>query len=229
MPNPNAITLNLNTELGQAIKAIISKTDFGESMFIVQEFLINHKQELIELWNNQGKDGVKEWDKWHSKWSMTKTELNLMRQQEAQQKFIELSKKYELLGHPREEAVELAKSFPDEDPIKFEQLKLKGKSTDAFVKQTDTYVEKSEDKKAEKEQKEQRQHDYMQKQLRESSKGKSLLIQKEGSENCLKDPDTWFRPESVKCSKEEWLERQKKRYEEAIKGLKEMGVEEVNE
>jgi len=133
MPNPNAIPLNLDTELGIAIKGIIPKA-YGDSTFIVKEFMEIHKEELVNFWNQQGKDGIIVFDKWYSKWSMTRDEQDNIRKQKEQEKHNQLVKQYLALGIPQEESEELANAFPDKDPI--EVKKRKGYSEQKSIGQS---------------------------------------------------------------------------------------------
>jgi hypothetical protein len=117
MANPNSILLNLDRELGEAIRTLIGQTAFGESTILVMEFMTNHKQELIDLWNNQGKDGQAIYDKWFKKWSMTKAEQVEAKERKEQEAFEKLKKSYLALNCPEDKAIDLATQFPDKDPF----------------------------------------------------------------------------------------------------------------
>lgn len=117
LPNPYAIPLNLDAELGQAIKHVIDKTGYGYSTFIVKEFMEKHKDELLQFWDSQGKKGQAIFDKWFYKWSLSLEEQKEKREHEENEKLQQLATKYESLGCGKKQASRLARDFPTENPL----------------------------------------------------------------------------------------------------------------
>lgn len=138
MVNRHSYTLNLDTELGDAILNVIAKTGFGESTYIIKEFLDKHKEELIEFWTKQGKDGSAIWDKWYQKYSLTKVmQADLKKQAEFERR----KKTYLALGLSEKKATELA-SIPKEE---LEQAIQVTKSM-SYIEQTKLGQNKQTDK-----------------------------------------------------------------------------------
>jgi hypothetical protein len=117
LTNPNSISLNLDTELGQAIRTLIGQTPYGESTIFIKEFMEKHKDELIALWNSQGKNGNETFEKWFSKWSMTRDEQAEAKARKEAEAFENRRKQYLALNCSDDKAIELATQFPDKDPI----------------------------------------------------------------------------------------------------------------
>src|SRR5208283_6146904 len=116
MVNPNAISLNLDRELGEAITTLINQTSWGTSTYFVKLFMEKHEKELIKLWNKQGKNGQEIFDKWYEKWTLTKIEQAENKRLELKEKKDSLVKAYTLLGLDEETAKEYAENFPEKSP-----------------------------------------------------------------------------------------------------------------
>lgn len=110
MPNPHILAINPETELGEAIFHVIELTKYGQATFIVKEFLEKHKDEMITFWNEQDKDGVAVWNKFHEKWSMSKDAQNAVKHEKK-------IKPYLTFGYNREMAEQFVTNFPDEKPM----------------------------------------------------------------------------------------------------------------
>ena len=133
MPNPWTIPLFLDKILGPAIKAVISKTGYGDSIFIVKEFMEKHKDELIEIWNAQGRNGAETWNELHGRWNLNLAEQEGCKEDEEREKLERKKKAYIKLGISEDEAEELVESFPDERPIEVvsKMRKIKKANTNA--------------------------------------------------------------------------------------------------
>lgn len=123
MPNPYAIAIIPDSELGEAINNIINATGFGSATYLVKEFLEKHKDELIAFWNQQGKDGEAIYEKWLRKWSLTKAEQEAVKAQKEKTKRDKLIAQYQGLGVSSEQAEELATAFPEKDPIEVVKIR----------------------------------------------------------------------------------------------------------
>lgn len=116
MPNPWAIPINLDAELGEAIKNLIARQGYGESTYFVKEYMEKHREELIKFWNGQGKDGQEIYDKWYSKWSMTKPQQDAKKKQKERANIENKKRSYIALGYSEDRAEELAEQFPKKNP-----------------------------------------------------------------------------------------------------------------
>jgi hypothetical protein len=134
MPNPNSITLNLETDLGDAIKQIIHKTPYGYSTFIVKEFMQNHEQELRGILGNE------RFEELLKKWS-------IVEQEQIRIKKDRKIKQYMNFGYSEERAKELVELFPDMKPIEVVKLQNSTANSESFKKQTDYVVENAKKQK----------------------------------------------------------------------------------
>jgi hypothetical protein len=115
--NKYSIPINPDAELGEAINHIIDVSGYGSATFLMKDFMEKYREQLIDFWNQQGKDGQAVFDKWFKKWSMTKAEQEEAKAKKEKEKSEKLKASYLALNIPEDKAVELASQFPDKDPL----------------------------------------------------------------------------------------------------------------
>jgi hypothetical protein len=116
--NPNAVHVNWQTEIGEVIKSIIlSTTPYGVATYHGKIILEHLKNEIINAFNAQGKDGKTIYNKWYKEWSMFRVEQNAKKEQRERKKFEKRKQAYISLDCSPEKAEELATNFPNEKPL----------------------------------------------------------------------------------------------------------------
>jgi hypothetical protein len=135
--NKYSIPINPDGELGEAMESVILPSGYGSATFIMKEFMEKHRDELIGFWNKQGKDGKAVFDKWLSKWSMTRAEQDAVKDAKAKEEHDKLVNQYVKLGETKESAEEFASLFPDSNPLDI----LRGKNYNIQNKPIENSVE----------------------------------------------------------------------------------------
>lgn len=140
--NKYSIPINPDGELGEAIESIVLPSGYGSATFIVKEFMEKHKDELIDFWNKQGKDGNATFEKWFAKWSMTKDKQKALDSQKEKDEHDKLVKQYLVLGRTQDEAEEFATACPDKDPC--EVIRIRNYNTQNKPLEAKVEAEKQE-------------------------------------------------------------------------------------
>jgi hypothetical protein len=117
MANIHSISTFLETELGEAVDSIIDPSGYGSATFLIKEFMEKHKDELIDFWVKQGKDGKAVFDRLYGKWSMTKAEQEALKAEKEKEGHNKLVNQYVALGESKESSENLASLFPDSNPL----------------------------------------------------------------------------------------------------------------
>ena len=137
--NPYNVTINFDREVGEAIISIINGKGYGKGTFGGKILLEVLKDDLIQFWSGQGKNGLEIWNKWYLKWNMKRDEQEAIKECKKQEEFEKRKKAYLALNCSEDVAVNLANAFPDKDAC--EIIKML-----SFVKQTDLSIQKHEEK-----------------------------------------------------------------------------------